>query len=85
MFEEQESVEQIEISSNGQIGLKVKKSVLKDGKVIASNIHRDVLSPGDDVSHLDERTQAIANLLWTQEVIDAYKNFDPLATINETL
>lgn len=49
--------------------------VLKDGVVIARNAHRHVRSPGDDVSNDCPELQAVANTLWTSEVIAAYQAY----------
>lgn len=47
--------------------------VEKDGVEIAKTYHRYVRVPGDDVSDDCQELQAIAGVLWTQEVIDAYQ------------
>ena len=42
-------------------------------EIMASgNFHRHVLAPGDDVSNEPAEIQAIAGIIWTQEVLDAY-------------
>ena len=46
--------------------------VEKNGREIGRTYHRHVRSPGDDVSSDCAELQAIANALWTQEVIDVY-------------
>ena len=47
--------------------------VLKDGVEIARGYHRHVRCPGDDVSSDCQELQAVAGVLWTQDVIDAYQ------------
>ena len=49
--------------------------VEKDGVEIARNYHRHVRSPGDDVSNDCPELQAVANALWTTEVIAAYQAY----------
>ena len=46
--------------------------VQKDGVEVGRTYHRHVRAPGDDVSGDCAELQAVANALWTQEVIDAY-------------
>jgi len=46
---------------------------MEDGEVISQSFHRYVLHPGQDVSDQPNNVQAIANVVWTQEVIDAYE------------
>jgi hypothetical protein len=48
--------------------------VLKDGEEIGRQYHREVFSPGDDVSSAPQEVQDIANVLWTTGVILAYKS-----------
>ena len=36
------------------------------------SFHRKVLAPGDDVSGEDAKVQAVANAVWTDEVVAAY-------------
>jgi hypothetical protein len=47
--------------------------IKKDGTEIAKTYHRHVMSPGDDVTNEDPKVQAIANAIWTEEVIAAYQ------------
>ena len=46
--------------------------VNKDGTEVGRTYHRHMRYPGDDVSSDCAELQAVANALWTQEVIDAY-------------
>ena len=46
--------------------------VEKDGVEVGRTYHRHVRAPGEDVSGDCAELQAVANALWTQEVIDAY-------------
>ena len=47
--------------------------VEKDGVEIARSNHRHVRVPGEDVSSDCSELQAVANTLWTDEVIAAYE------------
>ena len=66
-------VDKIEVLLAGQIQVRTRNQVLKDGTEIAATYHRHVLSPGDDVSNEDPRVAAIAAATWTEEVIAAYQ------------
>jgi len=46
---------------------------MEDGKELSKSYHRHVVSPGDDASGQDERTQELAKAIHTPEVIAAYK------------
>jgi len=47
--------------------------VEKDGVEVGKTYHRHVRVPGDDVSEDCAELQAVASVLWTPEVIAAYK------------
>jgi len=54
--------------------------VLKDDVEVGRTYHRHVRSPGDDVSGDCAELQAVANALWTTEVVAAYEAFQALQT-----
>jgi len=66
-------VDKIEVLLAGQIQVRTRNQVLKDGTEIAATYHRHVLSPGDDLINEDPRVAAIAAATWTEEVIAAYQ------------
>ena len=72
-FTEVSYVSQIDIASNGGIGVRTTTDVLKDGTVISSSYHRHVVTPGQDYSNEDARVKAICAATHTAEVIAAYQ------------
>jgi hypothetical protein len=72
-LEEVSVVDKIEVLLAGQIQVRTRNQVLKDGTEIAATYHRHVLSPGDDLTDQDPRVVAIAEVTWTEEVIAAYQ------------
>lgn len=72
-LEEKSVVDRIEVLLLGQIQVRRRDQVLKDGTEIAATYHRHVLSPGDDLTNEDPRVVAIAEATWTPEVIEAYQ------------
>lgn len=54
------------------ISVKKVTTVLEDNTVISKSNHRLTYAPDTDVSTLDADVAAIANLVWTQDVKDAY-------------
>ena len=62
-----------EILPNQVIQIRTTTVVEEDGVELARNHHRHVVSPGDDVSGEVAEVQAIASVLWTDEVIAAYQ------------
>jgi hypothetical protein len=65
-------IDKIEIVINNSIQIRTATIIEKDGVEIAKTYHRHVVNPTDDISKEDEKVQAIANAIWTPEVIAAY-------------
>jgi hypothetical protein len=70
---EKQIVDLVELVQSNHIQVRTANIIEKDGKEIARTFHRHVLAPGDDVSGQDPKVQAIANAVWTEEVIAAYQ------------
>lgn len=70
---EQSVIDQIEVTRNCSINVRRADLILKDGVEIGKTYHRHVLAPGDDLSDQDAKVTAIAQAVWTPEVLDAYK------------
>ncbi len=66
-------VDKIELVQSNHIQVRTANIIEKDGKEIARTFERHVLAPGDDVTNQDPKVQAIANAIWTAEVIAAYQ------------
>ena len=62
-----------EILPNQTIQIRRADIVKKDGVEVGRSYHRNVVHPGDDISGEPAEVQAIANALWTAEVVAAYK------------
>ena len=70
---EKNIVDLVELVQSNHIQVRTANIIEKDGVEIAKSFHRHVLAPGDDVSAQDPKVQAIANAVWTAEVIAAYQ------------
>jgi hypothetical protein len=66
-------IDKIEVIENSSIQVRTATIIEKDGTELTRTFHRHVLSPGDDVSAEDPKVQAIANAIWTEEVIEDYQ------------
>ena len=73
MYIEQSIIDQIIILEDGQIQIRRVNKVFKDGIEISKTYHRHVLAPGNDLTGQDPKVINIANVVWTQDVIDAYE------------
>jgi hypothetical protein len=49
--------------------------VMEDGEELSRKYHRHALMPDADISAEHSEVQAICNVVWTQDVKDAYEAF----------
>ena len=72
MLTERFVYDQITIMEEGQIQLR-KARIISDDEVELNRIfHREVISPGDDVSLFPERVRDIAKVVWTDDVVSKF-------------
>ena len=67
-------VDQVELVETNHIQVRTATIIERDGEEISRSYHRHVLAPGDDITNEDQKVQAIANAVWTEEVIAAYQS-----------
>ena len=72
-FTETTKVDQIEVVENNSIQVRTATIIEKDGEELTRTFHRHTCTPGQDMSNQDPKVQAIANAIWTEEVITAYQ------------
>jgi hypothetical protein len=70
---EKQIVDLVELVQSNHIQVRTANIIEKDGKEIARTFHRHVLAPGDSIINEDPKVQAIANAVWTEEVIEEYQ------------
>jgi len=70
---EKQIVDLVELVESNHIQVRTANIIEKDGTEIARTFHRHVLAPGDSIVNEDPKVQAIANAVWTEEVIAAYQ------------
>ena len=72
MLTKQIVIDKIEILEDGQIQIRQATKIIEDGIELSKSYHRWVLAPGQDITNQVDKVKNIANVVWTQEVIDAY-------------
>jgi hypothetical protein len=72
-LEKQIAIDKIEVLELGHIQVRQITRIVEDDTELSASFHRWVLNPGDDITSQDARVQAIANAVWTPEVISAYQ------------
>ena len=65
-------IDKIEIVENNSIQVRTATIIEKDGLELTRTFHRHVVAPGADITNEDPKVQAIANAIWTEEIIAAY-------------
>ena len=66
-------IDKIEVVETNAIQVRTATIIEKDGVQIAKTYHRHIVAPTDSIENEDSRVQAIANAIWTEEVIAAYQ------------
>lgn len=67
-------VDLIELVETNHIQIRTATIIERDGIEISRTFHRHTLRPGEDVTNQDPKVQAIANVIWTEEVIAEYQS-----------
>ena len=70
---ETKTIDQITVTENGTILYREATRILKDGEQIAQTYHRSSLAPASDLTDVPANVVAIANVVWTEEVVSSYQ------------
>ena len=65
-------IDKVELIENNSIQVRTATVIEKDGTELTRTFHRHVVAPGADITNEDPKMQAIANAIWTEEIIAAY-------------
>jgi len=66
-------VDQITATENGTILFREATRIVEDGVQLSESYHRSSLAPDSDLTDVPAQVAAIAAVVWTPEVIAAYK------------
>jgi hypothetical protein len=81
-FEEKTIIDLISVTRINTIEVRHATVVLKDGEEISKTYHRHVVAPGDDLSTQDAKVVAVAQSIWTPEIVQQYKQLMDGESIN---
>jgi hypothetical protein len=73
MLTKETVVDQITVTENGTILYRQAAKIIEDGKELTKTYHRTSLTPGQDLAGQPANVVAIAETVWTPEVIAAYQ------------
>jgi len=65
-------IDKIEVLEDCQIQVRQKVAIMEDNVELSSSYNRWVLTPGQEIFDQDTRVQAVANALWSDEVLNAW-------------
>jgi DNA-binding transcriptional LysR family regulator len=67
------TIDQITVTENGIILYREATKIIEDGVELTKTYHRTSLTPGQDLTGQPAQVVAIANTVWTPELIAAYQ------------
>lgn len=70
---EKKIIDKIEVLENGKIQVREATVIEKDGTEIHRSFHRHIVYPGQDLEGQNPKVAAIANAIWTEEIVQAYQ------------
>ena len=79
MLEKIEIFTKLEITEQGKVLLRKTTRVIEDGNILSENHHREMRYPNDDITDLPQNLQDTINAYWTQDVKDAWAEFQQQA------
>ena len=74
---ERTTVSAMTVLEDGQIEVRRSRRVFDATGLIGERYHREVLLPGQNISMQPPRVTAICAVVWTPEVIDAFRTAHP--------
>ena len=66
-------IDQITVIEDGTVLYREATKIIEDGVELTKTYHRSSLTPGQDLTGQPAQVVAIANTVWTPEVIAAYQ------------
>ena len=66
------TVDQITVTENGIVLYREATRIMEDDVQISETYHRTSLTPGQDLTGVPNKVKAIANVAWTEDVVNAY-------------
>ena len=72
MLTKTQQVDRITVTTPNILEVRTATAVLENDIELSRSYHRHTLSPGDDLTGQDPRVVAVAEAIWTPEVIQEY-------------
>jgi hypothetical protein len=71
------AVDQITVTETGTILYREATRIMEDSTELTKTYHRTSLTPAQDLTGVPEKVVATCNVVWTLEVVNAYKAAHP--------
>jgi hypothetical protein len=65
-------IDKIEVLEDCQLQVRQKTAIMEDNVELSSSYQRWVITPGQEIFDQDPKVQAVANALWSDEVLNAW-------------
>lgn len=77
-------IDSVEVTEFGCLNVRQVTRILEDDVVISKSYNRHVINPGDSLDNENNMVVRIANAVWTEGVINKYKELAKMPKIKET-
>jgi hypothetical protein len=74
MITERTEIDKVEVTANGIVQVRQATIYTENNTELFRKFVRWSLTPGQDISFQEEKVQAICRAVWTESVINEYKN-----------
>lgn len=71
-------VDQITVVEGGSVLYREATRLVEDGTILSQTFHRNTLVPGQSLDAVPEEVQKICRVVWTPEIIEAYRAAQPV-------
>ena len=72
MFKEEIAFEEITVTVDNELIVTHIGRIFKQDELVSSTHNRVLLVPGSNLDEYDDRVKAVAGVIWTQQVMEAY-------------
>lgn len=73
MLTKSKEIDQITITGNGIVLYREATTITEDDIVLSKTYHRSSLEPGSDLSQTPEKVASVCRLVWTDDVVQAFR------------
>ena len=72
-LEKMSVIDQITITEHGVVMWRIAHRIIEDGEQLSQSYERNSIDPGEDTARVPGKVKAIIDVVWTADVVDAFK------------